>query len=93
MVTNSSALRMQSDVRLVVPEVDPGHIEMLECQAWRRNAKGLWWPLTPNCSAIGLVVALAPLQQFGIETVIAVTMRAVAAPDIPEWPRSTFWAT
>jgi len=81
-VTNSSALRMKSDVPLVIPEVNPGHIKMLECQAWRRKSNG-FVVTNPNCSAIGLVMALAPLQQFGIETVIAVTMQAVSGAGYP----------
>jgi aspartate-semialdehyde dehydrogenase len=82
-VSNSSALRMKSDVPLVIPEVNPDHIKLLECQAWRRNSGG-FAVTNPNCSAIGLVMALAPLQQhFGIETVIAVTMQAVSGAGYP----------
>ena len=81
-VTNSSALRMKSDVPLVIPEVNPGHIKMIECQAWHRQSNG-FVVTNPNCSAIGLVMALAPLQQFGIETVIAVTMQAVSGAGYP----------
>jgi len=84
-VTNSSALRMKSDVPLVIPEVNPGHIKMIECQTWRRKSKG-FVVTNPNCSAIGLVMALAPLQQFGIETVIAVTMQAVSGAGYPGVP-------
>jgi aspartate-semialdehyde dehydrogenase len=84
-VTNSSALRMKSDVPLVIPEVNPGHIKMLECQAWRRQSNG-FVVTNPNCSAIGLVMALAPLQQFGIETVVAVTMQAVSGAGYPGVP-------
>lgn len=81
-VTNSSALRMKSDVPLVIPEVNPGHIKMLECQSWHRKSNG-FVVTNPNCSAIGLVMALAPLQQFGIETVLAVTMQAVSGAGYP----------
>jgi aspartate-semialdehyde dehydrogenase len=82
-VSNSSALRMQSDVPLVVPEVNPDHIKMVECQAWRKKSGG-FVVTNPNCSAIGLVMALAPLeQQFGIETVMAVTMQAVSGAGYP----------
>jgi aspartate-semialdehyde dehydrogenase len=82
-VTNSSALRMQADVPLVIPEVNPGHLKLLECQAWRRKSGG-FVVTNPNCSAIGLVMALAPLQQhFGIETVMAVTMQAVSGAGYP----------
>ena len=82
-VSNSSALRMQNDVPLVIPEVNPGHIKLLECQSWRRKSHG-FVVTNPNCSAIGLVLALAPLQQlFGIETVMAVTMQAVSGAGYP----------
>jgi aspartate-semialdehyde dehydrogenase len=82
-ITNSSALRMQSDVPLVIPEVNPDHIQLLECQTWRRQSGG-FVVTNPNCSAIGLVMALAPLQhRFGIETVIAVTMQAVSGAGYP----------
>jgi aspartate-semialdehyde dehydrogenase len=82
-VTNSSALRMKSDVPLVIPEVNPDHIELVECQGWRRQSGG-FVVTNPNCSAIGLVMALAPLEQrFGIETVMAVTMQAVSGAGYP----------
>ena len=82
-VTNSSALRMQTDVPLVIPEVNADHIKLLESQAWRRKTGG-FVVTNPNCSAIGLVMALAPLEQrFGIETVIAVTMQAVSGAGYP----------
>ena len=82
-ITNSSALRMQADVPLVIPEVNGGHIRLLECQTWRRKSGG-FVVTNPNCSAIGLVLALAPLQQrFGLKTVMAVTMQAVSGAGYP----------
>jgi aspartate-semialdehyde dehydrogenase len=82
-VSNSSALRMQSDVPLVIPEVNPTHIELIETQAWRKKSRG-FVVTNPNCSAIGLVLALAPLeQQFGLATVMAVTMQAVSGAGYP----------
>jgi aspartate-semialdehyde dehydrogenase len=82
-VTNSSALRMQSDVPLVIPEVNPDHIRMIDGQAWRKQSGG-FVVTNPNCSAIGLVLALKPLQDlFGIETVMAVTMQAVSGAGYP----------
>jgi len=82
-VSNSSALRMQKDVPLVVPEVNADHIKLLECQAWRKKSGG-YVVTNPNCSAIGLVMALAPLErEFGLETVMAVTMQAVSGAGYP----------
>src|SRR6202521_582904 len=82
-VSNSSALRMQSDVPLVIPEVNAGHIKLIDGQAWRKKSGG-YVVTNPNCSAIGLVLALAPLQQrFGLEAVMAVTMQAVSGAGYP----------
>jgi len=82
-VSNSSALRMQSDVPLVIPEVNSGHIRLIDGQAWRKKSGG-FVVTNPNCSAIGLVLALAPIsQRFGLETVMAVTMQAVSGAGYP----------
>src|SRR6476660_178286 len=68
-ITNSSALRMQSDVPLVIPEVNHEHVKLIESQAWRKKSGG-FVVTNPNCSAIGLVIALATLQHaFGLDTV------------------------
>ena len=85
-VSNSSAFRMQADVPLVIPEVNADHLKLLECQSWRRKSRG-YMVTNPNCSAIGLVMALAPLQQrFGIEHVVVVTMQAVSGAGYPGVP-------
>jgi len=82
-ITNSSALRMQKDVPLVIPEVNADHIKLIECQSWRKQSGG-FVVTNPNCSAIGLVMALKPLQdKFGIESVMAVTMQAVSGAGYP----------
>jgi aspartate-semialdehyde dehydrogenase len=82
-ISNSSALRMAKDVPLVIPEVNPDHIKLIECQSWRRKNGG-FVVTNPNCSAIGLVLALAPLhRRFQIETIMAVTMQAVSGAGYP----------
>jgi len=82
-ITNSSALRMAKNVPLVIPEVNPDHIKLIECQSWRRKSGG-FVVTNSNCSAMGLVLALAPLQtRFGLETVMAVTMQAVSGAGYP----------
>jgi len=82
-VSNSSALRMKEDVPLVIPEVNAGHIKLIEAQP-RRQKSGGYVVTNPNCSAIGLVLALAPLhQRFGLETVMAVTMQAISGAGYP----------
>ncbi|QNR20130.1 aspartate-semialdehyde dehydrogenase [Exiguobacterium sp. Helios] len=66
-VDNSSAFRMQADIPLVVPEVNP--------QAIGPNDRLI---ANPNCSTIQSVVALAPLQQFGLKRVNYTTYQAVS---------------
>ncbi len=82
-VSNLSALRMQADVPLVIPEVNGDHISLIETQSWRRSSGG-FAVTNPNCSAIGLVIALAPLHRhFQLEAVMAVTMQAVSGAGYP----------
>lgn len=82
-ISNSSALRMVEDVPLLVPECNPDHLGLIERQAsFKKN--GGFVVTNPNCSTIGLVLALAPLQQaFGLESVLAVTMQAVSGAGYP----------
>jgi aspartate-semialdehyde dehydrogenase len=82
-VSNSSAFRMQADVPLVIPEVNPDHLALIELQNWRKKSGG-FIVTNPNCSAIGLVVALAPLhQKFGVESLFVTTMQAVSGAGYP----------
>jgi aspartate-semialdehyde dehydrogenase len=82
-VSNSSALRMKEDVPLVIPEVNGDHIKLIDIQGWRKKSGG-YVVTNPNCSAIGLVIALDPLHEhFGLETVMAVTMQAVSGAGYP----------
>jgi len=82
-ISNSSALRMAKDVPLVIPEVNPDHTKLIECQSWRRKNGG-FVVTNSNCSAMGLVLALAPLhKKFQLETVMVVTMQAVSGAGYP----------
>jgi aspartate-semialdehyde dehydrogenase len=82
-VSNSSAFRMQKDVPLVIPEVNPDHLALIELQSWRKKSGG-YIVTNPNCSAIGLVLALAPLhQKFGVESLFVTTMQAVSGAGYP----------
>ncbi len=82
-ISNSSAFRMTSDVPLVVPEVNASHLPLLERQSWRAESGG-YIVTNPNCSAIGLVLALKPLEErFGIESLFVSTMQAVSGAGYP----------
>src|SRR5258708_35993412 len=67
---------MQADVPLVIPEVNGEHLKVLQTQEWFRNKRG-FMVTNPNCSAIGLVMALAPLhRKLRVEKVFVTTMQA-----------------
>jgi aspartate-semialdehyde dehydrogenase len=85
-VSNSSAFRMASNVPLVIPEVNAEHLHLIEEQPSRR-ASGGYMVTNPNCSAMGLVIALKPIQErFGIEQILVTTMQAVSGAGYPGVP-------
>jgi aspartate-semialdehyde dehydrogenase len=83
-VTNASPHRMADDVPLVVPEVNPGHLELVHARiAAGRGAI----VANPNCSTIGLVLALAPLDAaFGVRRVSVTTQQALSGAGLPGVP-------
>ncbi|HEX3660002.1 MAG TPA: aspartate-semialdehyde dehydrogenase [Acidobacteriaceae bacterium] len=82
-ISNSSAFRMQPAVPLVIPEVNADHLALVENQSWRRESGG-YIVTNPNCSAIGLVLALKPIaERFGIEAIFVSTMQAVSGAGYP----------
>src|ERR1700682_474266 len=85
-VSNSSAFRMAEDVPLVIPEVNADHLPLLKTQKWYQKNGG-FMVTNPNCSAMGLVLALAPLhRRFGVEKIFVVTMQAVSGAGYPGVP-------
>lgn len=85
-VSNSSAFRMAEDVPLVIPEVNGDHTALIKTQSWYKKNGG-FMVTNPNCSAIGLVLALAPLhRRFGVEKIFVVTMQAVSGAGYPGVP-------
>jgi aspartate-semialdehyde dehydrogenase len=84
-VSNSRNHRMEPDVPLLIPEVNPGHLSLIHAQQKNRGWKGMI-VTNPNCSTIVLSLALAPLVQFGIERVIAATLQAVSGAGYPGVP-------
>ena len=81
-VSNSRNFRMDADVPLLVPEVNPDHLKLIPLQQRRRGWKGQI-ATNPNCSTIVLAMALAPLKQFGIKRVLATTMQAISGAGYP----------
>ena len=76
--SNASAMRMEPDVPLVIPEVNPEHLDMIETQQKNRGWDG-FIVTNPNCSTIALTITLKPLyDQFNIKRVYVSTMQAVS---------------
>jgi aspartate-semialdehyde dehydrogenase len=76
--SNASAMRMEPDVPLVIPEVNPEHLDLVEIQQENRGWDG-FVVTNPNCSTIALVLTLKPLyDQFDIKRVYVSTMQAVS---------------
>lgn len=82
-LSNSSAFRMTPNVPLVIPEVNTDHLHLIEEQPSRKQSGG-YMVTNPNCSTIGLVMALKPLEErFGIEQIFVSTMQAVSGAGYP----------
>jgi aspartate-semialdehyde dehydrogenase len=85
-VSNSSAFRMAPNVPLVIPEVNAEHLHLIEEQPSRQQSGG-YMVTNPNCSAIGLVLALKPIEErFGLEQILVTTMQAVSGAGYPGVP-------
>ncbi|MGC1783063.1 MAG: aspartate-semialdehyde dehydrogenase [Acidobacteriaceae bacterium] len=85
-ISNSSAFRMQADIPLVIPEVNADHLALISQQNWNTagQKKHGYIVTNPNCSAIGLVLALKPLvARFGLRSVFVSTMQAVSGAGYP----------
>jgi aspartate-semialdehyde dehydrogenase len=81
-VSNSRNHRMERDVPLLVPEINAGHLKLIPGQQRARGWTGQI-VTNPNCSTIGLTMALGPLKPFGITKVIVTTMQAISGAGYP----------
>ncbi len=87
-VSNNSAHRFTADVPMVVPEVNPEHIEIIKSQRERLGTKRGFIAVKSNCSIQSYVPALSPLRKFGIKNVLACTYQAIsgAGKTFETWP-------
>jgi len=77
-ISNSKNHRMDADVPLLIPEINADHIDAIEAQRKRRGSKG-YIVTNPNCSVMGLAIALAPIHRaFGLEAAHVTTMQAIS---------------
>jgi aspartate-semialdehyde dehydrogenase len=86
-VSNSRNYRMFDTVPLLIPEINADHLKLLEAQCREQGWTGRIIT-NPNCAAIVLAMALAPLRQFGLQTTMITTMQAISGagyPGVPSW--------
>ena len=85
-VSNARNYRMESDVPLLIPEVNPDHLALVDCQA-SRGWKGRI-VTNPNCAVVVLAMALAPLRKFGLRQATVTTLQAISGagyPGVASW--------
>src|SRR5207237_3158576 len=85
-VSNSRNHRMDADVPLLIPELNADHLAAIETQRKRRGGNGCI-VTNPNCSTIGLAMAIAPIERlYGIAQLHVTTMQAISGSGYPGVP-------
>ncbi len=87
-VSNNSANRWTSDVPMVIPEINPRHLSVIELQKRRLGTRRGFIAVKPNCSIQSFVPALTPLLHFGVTKAVVTTFQAVsgAGKTLADWP-------
>ena len=87
-VSNNSANRSTEDVPMVIPEINPEHLAVIEAQKARLGTKRGFIAVKPNCSIQSYIGMLTPLRKYGIEQVVVTTYQAIsgAGKTFNEWP-------
>jgi len=87
-VSNNSAHRWTSDVPMVIPEINPGHLEIIEKQKNRLGTKRGFIAVKPNCSIQSYVPAIHPLMSYNPQKIVVSTYQAIsgAGKVFKDWP-------
>jgi aspartate-semialdehyde dehydrogenase len=87
-VSNNSAHRGTEDVPMIIPEVNPEHMDVIPAQRRRLGTKRGFIAVKPNCSIQSYVPALHPLLQHGPTRVVVCTYQAIsgAGRTLETWP-------
>ena len=90
-VSNNSACRKIPDVPMLIPEINCGHLAVIDAQKKRLGTKKGFIVVKPNCSIQSYVPMLTPLMKYGIKEVVATTYQAIsgAGKTFKEWPEMT----
>ena len=87
-VSNNSAHRWTPDVPMVVPEINPGHMDVIPFQRKRLGTTRGFVAVKPNCSIQSYAPALTAWMDFEPTTVVATTYQAIsgAGKTFADWP-------
>ena len=87
-VSNNSAHRWTADVPMVIPEINPEHLEVIPRQRKRLGTSRGFIAVKPNCSIQSYVPALHPLKSFGVQKIFVCTYQAIsgAGKTFASWP-------
>ncbi len=83
--SNAKNYRMEADVPLLIPEVNPDHLKLIPVQKKNRGSRG-FIVTNPNCTTIHMVLVLKPLMQFGLSQVMVTSMQALSGAGYPGVP-------
>ena len=83
-ISNSSVYRMDEDVPLLIPEINPDHLGLIEVQQTKRGFGKGFIVTNPNCAVASFAPPLAALdRKFGVESAIVTTMQAISGAGYP----------
>ncbi len=87
-MSNNSAHRFTTDVPMIVPEINPEHMEIVSAQRARLGTKRGFIAVKSNCSLQSYVPALHPLMEYGVKNVLVCTYQAIsgAGKTFESWP-------
>lgn len=82
-ISNAKNYRMDESVPLLIPEINPEHIGLIDTQTFTHDGSG-WIVTNPNCVCVPLAMSLRPFYDaFGIESVVVTSMQAVSGAGYP----------
>lgn len=82
-ISNAKNYRMDESVPLLIPEINPDHIGLINSQSFTEDGSG-WIVTNPNCVCVPLAMSLRPFYDaFGIESIVVTSMQAVSGAGYP----------
>ncbi len=81
--TNAAVNRMVEDVPLLLPEANYDHVQLIDIQREKRGWKTGAVVANSNCTAMPVVMSLAPLREFGISKILVVSAQAISGAGYP----------